>query len=87
MKSETIAITRALRALVAAIDEMDDAVVKLALSQGQQLQEDVNKRLQEDVNKSLQEDVNKSLIASREATAQCLVQIQTLLLLMGEGRE
>ena len=70
-KSETAAITRALLALVAAVDEIDDALVKLALGQDQRLQD----------------DLNKSLIASREARTQCLEHIQALLSLIGGGRE
>jgi len=70
-KPETAAITRALLALVTAVDEIDDALVKLALGQDQRLQD----------------DVNKSLIASREARTQCLEHIQTLLISIGGGRE
>jgi hypothetical protein len=70
-KSETAAITRALLALVTAVDEMDDALVKLALGQDQRLQD----------------DVNKSLVASRDARTQCLEHIQTLLGLIGGGGE
>jgi hypothetical protein len=70
-KSETAAITRVLLALVTAVDELDDALVKFALNQDQRLQD----------------DVNKSLIASREARTQCLEQIQALLSATGGGRE
>jgi hypothetical protein len=70
-KSETAAITRALLALVTAVDEIDDALVKLALAQDQQLQN----------------DVNKNLVASREARTRCLEHIQALLSLMSGGRE
>jgi hypothetical protein len=70
-KSETAALTRALLALVTAVDEIDDALVKLAIAQDQRLQN----------------DVNKSLIASREARAQCLEHIQTLLSVIGGGGE
>ena len=70
-KSETAAISRALLALVTAVDEIDDALVKLALSQDQQLQT----------------DVNRSLIASREARTQCLEHIETLLSLIGRDRD
>jgi hypothetical protein len=66
-KSEAAAITRALLALVTAVDEMDDALVKLALAQDEQLQR----------------EINRSLIASREARTQCLEHIQALLNLMG----
>jgi hypothetical protein len=70
-ESEIAAITRAIFSLVTAIDEIDDALVKLALGQ----------------DKRMQDDVNKSLIASRDARMQCLEQIQTLLSLIGGGRE
>jgi hypothetical protein len=42
-KTETAAVTRALLALVTAVDEIDDALVKLAL--GQRSQDDINKSL------------------------------------------
>jgi hypothetical protein len=58
-KSDTAAITRALVALVTAVDEIDDALVKLALSQDQQLQD----------------DVNRSLLVSREARTRCLEEL------------
>jgi hypothetical protein len=70
-KSETAAITRALLALATAVDEIDDALVKLALSQDQRLQD----------------DVNKNLIVSREARTQCLEHIQELLIVTGGGRD
>jgi hypothetical protein len=70
-KSETAAITRSLLALVTALDEIDDALVKLALGQDQRLQD----------------DVNKSLSASREARTECLEHIQTLLIAIGGDRE
>jgi hypothetical protein len=40
-KSETAAITRALLALVAAVDEIDDALVELAPAQDQRFQDHV----------------------------------------------
>jgi hypothetical protein len=58
-KSDVAAITRALLALVTAIDEIDDALVKLALSQDQQLQD----------------DINKNLLVSREARTRCLEEL------------
>ena len=70
-KSEIAAITRTLLALVTAADEMDDAIVKLALGQDEQLQR----------------EINKSLTASRDARTQCLEHIQTLLTLMDRFRE
>ena len=70
-KSETAAFTRSLLALVTALDEIDDALVKLALGQNQRLQD----------------DVNKSLIASREARTQCLEHIQELPSFISGDRE
>jgi hypothetical protein len=70
-KSDAAAITRALLALVTAIDEIDDVLVKLARAQDQQLQQ----------------DVNQNLLASREARTQCLEQIQALLSVTVGGRE
>ena len=61
-KSDAAAITRALLALVTAIDEIDDALVKLALSQDQQLQD----------------DINKNLLVSREARTRCLEELLIL---------
>jgi len=68
-KSETAAITRVLLALVTALDEIDDALVKLALDQDQ----------------GVQGNVNKSLLASREARTECLERIQELLSATGGG--
>jgi hypothetical protein len=70
-KSETAEISRALLALVTAVDEIDDALVKLALAQGE----------------SLQGDVNKSLIESRKARSECLEHLQTLLSLIDRSGE
>ena len=67
-RSETVTIARALLALITAVDEMDDALVKLARDKDEQLQE----------------DINQSLIASREARTQCLEYIQKFLILVDQ---
>ena len=70
-RSETVTIARTLLALISAIDEMDDALVKLTRGQNEQLQH----------------DVNQNLIASRDARAQCMEYSHKLVILMGSSGE